>query len=188
MVEASHGSPVAEKHLRAATDQGPRICHPFAMPRRRFVTWSSRSAVAGTSWNGSSHWLQIPFHFHTELFPLKRFERRSVTGGSSRFGQEKKIGKRELRRDEREGVAGFSRRVVDRKIVVLLVASSRNVVEMAQGRGWKARRAARSWPGNRRLAAARKLLSSSQSAWLGANSLLGLENPHLAREPPSRCP
>lgn len=37
---------------------------------------------------------------------------------------------------------------------------------------------ARSWPGNRRLAAARKLASSSQSAWLGASSLLrGLETP-----------
>lgn len=37
---------------------------------------------------------------------------------------------------------------------------------------------ARSWPGSRRLAAARKLASSSQSAWLGASSLLrGLETP-----------
>lgn len=36
----------------------------------------------------------------------------------------------------------------------------------------------RSWPGSRRLAAARKLASSSQSAWLGASSLLrGLETP-----------
>lgn len=41
----------------------------------------------------------------------------------------------------------------------------------------------RSWPGSRRLAAARKLASSNQSAWLGASSLLrGLETPK--RTPP----
>lgn len=49
----------------------------------------------------------------------------------------------------------------------------------------------RSWPGSRRLAAARKLASSSQSAWLGASSLLrGLETPkrthHRITQPSDR--
>lgn len=47
------------------------------------------------------------------------------------------------------------------------------------GKGSKARRDARSWPGSRRLAAARNLASSNQSAWLGASSLLSLQNPPM---------
>ncbi|KYQ52202.1 hypothetical protein ALC60_08817, partial [Trachymyrmex zeteki] len=60
---------------------------------------------------------------------------------------------------------------------------SRNVVVKALSRSIEpteraARVDARSWPGSRRLAAASKLASSSQSAWLGASSLLrGLETP-----------
>lgn len=53
------------------------------------------------------------------------------------------------------------------------------------GKESKARRDARSWPGSRRLAAARNLASSNQSAWLGASSLLSLQNPPMWS---SRCP
>lgn len=37
MVVASHGSPVAEKHLQPAADHESRACHPFAMPKQRLV-------------------------------------------------------------------------------------------------------------------------------------------------------
>ena len=57
------------------------------------------------------------------------------------------------------------------------------VVSMREGA--RARGGTRSWPGSRRLAAARKLASSNQSAWLGASSLLSLQNPPMWG---CRCP
>lgn len=43
MVEASHGSPVAEKHLRPSAVHGSCIYHPFDIPDRRFFVSLCRS-------------------------------------------------------------------------------------------------------------------------------------------------
>lgn len=77
MVEASHGSPVAEKHLHPAVDHGSRICHPFAMPKQ-FITASDSLGALPVHESPRSHCLQIRFTFTKQ--PAQNFLSEGIRG------------------------------------------------------------------------------------------------------------
>lgn len=87
-----------------------------------------------------------------------------------------------LRRARNDLRKNMIRRKFKRKLEDLPETWSAKTLAQHRTEGTNGRVDARSWPGSRRLAAARKLASSSQSAWLGASSLLrGLETPKRAQ-------